>query len=204
MLKNIRLNNEGGNGMETIFGNSVTDGRFEWVTREKDISLLKYAIKLGYKAREAGNEPYASVLAGPQGEILVEGLNTCFTDNDPTAHGEMNLVRQAAAKFSPDFLWQCSIYVPGTPCPMCCCAIFYANIGRLVTATSIYDDGEYTAWNVPNLCLTPEEIWKKGNKDIVISGPYPELAEECKAKLIGFNPLDYAYYQKTLPSLIKK
>lgn len=50
----------------------------------------------------------------------------------------------------------------------------------------------------------PCEIWKKGNKDIVISGPYPELAEECKAKLIGFNPMDYPYYQKTLPSLIKK
>lgn len=188
----------------TVFGNTVTDERFSWVTKEKDIALLRHAIKLGYKAKELGNEPYASVLAGPNGEILEEGLNTCFTDNDPTAHGEMNLVRQAAAKYDPEFLWKCSIYVPGTPCPMCSCAIFFANIGRLVVATSIYDEGAYSKWNVPELRLTPQEIWKKGNKDIVISGPYPELAEECKAKLNGFNPLDYAYYQKTLSSLIKK
>lgn len=95
--------------MLTLFGNEITDGRFAWVTPEKDIELLKYAIKLGYKARELGNEPYASVLAGPQGEILAEGLNTCFTDNDPTAHGEMNLVRQSAAKYDPEFLWKCSL-----------------------------------------------------------------------------------------------
>lgn len=189
--------------LETVFGNTVTDGRFSWVTPERDKELLLHAIKLGYKARELGNEPYACLLAGPDGEILVEGLNTCFTDRDVSAHGEMNMVREATKKFDPDFLWKCSAYVPGTPCPMCCCAIFYANIGRLVTATSIYDSGEYVKWQIPELKLTPQEIWKKGNKDIVIDGPYPELAEECKAKLVGFNPLDYEYYQKVLPSIIK-
>lgn len=190
--------------LTTIFNNKVTDGRFSWVTKEKDIELLRYAIKLGYKAFESGNEPYASILAGPNGEILLEGLNSCFTDKDSTAHGEMNLIRQATQKYDPDFLWQCSIYVPGTPCPMCACAIFFANIGRLVTATTLNNSNTVSTWNIPTLTLTPKEIWIHGNKDIVISGPYPELSNECIAKLNGFNPLDHEFYQKSLPSLIKR
>lgn len=190
--------------LKTVFGKTVDDGRFAWVTKEKDIELLRRAINLGYKAVENGNEPYASVLAGPDGEVLIEGLNTCFTDHDVSAHGEMNIVRQATQKYDPDFLWKCSIYVPGSPCPMCACGIFYANIGRLVTAASIYSEGTYTTWHIPELKITPEEIFLKGNKDIVISGPYPELAEECRAKLKGFNPLDHRYYQKVLPYLTEK
>ena len=103
----------------TVHGNEVTDGRFSWVTPEKDIELLRKGIQAGFKALASGNEPYGCVLAGPSGELLLEGLNTCLTDHDPTAHGELNLCREAARKYDPEFLWRCSIYVPGGPCSMC-------------------------------------------------------------------------------------
>lgn len=138
----------------TVHGNEVTDGRFAWVTPEKDIELLRKGIQAGFKSLAYGNEPYGCVLAGPSGELLLEGLNTCLTEHDPLVHGEMNLCREAAQKYDPEFLWQCSIYVPGSPCSMCTCAIFYTNIGRIVHATSIYDKQDYTVMDLPYLgCL---------------------------------------------------
>lgn len=187
----------------SVFDTPITDGRFMWVTSEKDIEHLRHAIRLGYTARELGNEPYASILVGPEGEFLLEGLNSCITERDSTGHGEMNLVRQASQKYTPDFLWKCSIYVPGTPCPMCACAIFYSNIGRVVTAIQINDVDNHKEWSVPTLSLSLREIFQKGNKGIVLDGPYPELATECLKKLEGFDPMDFEFYQKSLDSLVK-
>ena len=48
----------------TVHGNEVTDGRFAWVTPEKDIELLRKGIQAGFKSLAYGNEPYGCVLAG--------------------------------------------------------------------------------------------------------------------------------------------
>ena len=124
--------------------------------------------------------------------------------HDPLAHGEMNLCREAAQKYDPEFLWQCSIYVPGSPCSMCTCAIFYTNIGRIVHATSIYDKQDYTVMDLPYLGLSPLEILRRGNKDIVIDGPYPELAEECMKKFEHFDPSGIEFYAKSAHHLMKR
>lgn len=42
----------------TVHGNEVTDGRFAWVTPEKDIELLRKGIQAGFKSLAYGNEPY--------------------------------------------------------------------------------------------------------------------------------------------------
>lgn len=86
----------------TVHGNEVTDGRFAWVTPEKDIELLRKGIQAGFKSLAYGNEPYGCVLAGPSGELLLEGLNTCLTEHDPLAHGEMNLCREAPKNTIPN------------------------------------------------------------------------------------------------------
>lgn len=83
----------------------------------------------------------------------------------------MNLCREAAQKYDPEFLWQCSIYVPGSPCSMCTRAI--STRISVVHATSIYDKQDYTVMDLPYLGLSPLEILRRGNKDIVIDGPIP-------------------------------
>lgn len=121
----------------TVHGNEVTDGRFAWVTPEKDIELLRKGIQAGFKSLAYGNEPvWAACWPGRRG-AAPRRAEHLLTDHDPTAHGELNLCREAAQKYDPEFLWRCSIYVPGSPCSMCTCAIFYTNIGRIVHATSI-------------------------------------------------------------------
>ena len=87
---------------------------------------------------------------------------------------------------------------------MCTCAIFYTNIGRIVHATSIYDKQDYTAMDLPSLRLSPLEILRKGNKDIVIDGPYPELAGECMKKFEHFDPSGIEFYAKSAHHLMNR
>ena len=75
---------------------------------------------------------------GPFGAIIVKdnkvvgrGHNRVGVNNDPTAHGEMTAIRDACANLGTFDLTGCEIYTTGYPCPMCMCAIFWANIDKV-------------------------------------------------------------------------
>jgi hypothetical protein len=53
--------------------------------------VVAQAIELAAPARENGNPPFGSLLAGPAGEILAEEPNTSITEGDITAHPELKL-----------------------------------------------------------------------------------------------------------------
>ena len=65
-------------------------------------------------------------------EIVTSGYNTTITTCDPTAHAEINCIRQAATSLKTEFLTDCEIYVTLEPCPMCAQAISNARIKKLV------------------------------------------------------------------------
>jgi tRNA(adenine34) deaminase len=52
--------------------------------------------------------------------------------HDPTAHAEMLVIREAAAKIGSDRLVGCDLYVTLEPCAMCAGAISLARLRRLV------------------------------------------------------------------------
>ena len=54
--------------------------------------------------------------------------------------------------------------------------------------------------DLPYLGLSPLEILRRGNKDIVIDGPYPELAEECMKKFERFDPSGIRVSRQKRPS----
>jgi tRNA(adenine34) deaminase len=56
--------------------------------------------------------------------------------NDPTAHAEMMVIREAAAKIGSERLVGCDIYVTLEPCAMCAGAISHARLRRLYYAAS--------------------------------------------------------------------
>ena len=75
---------------------------------------------------------------GPFGAIIVKdnkvvgrGHNRVVVNNDPTAHGEMTAIRDACTNLGTFDLTGCEIYTTGYPCPMCMCAIFWANIDKV-------------------------------------------------------------------------
>jgi tRNA(Arg) A34 adenosine deaminase TadA len=62
--------------------------------KDEDAGYLRRAIALATAARKAGDQPYGSVLVGPDGDVLAEDRNTVISERDITAHPELKLARQ--------------------------------------------------------------------------------------------------------------
>jgi len=63
--------------------------------------------------------------------IVASAGNRTRAINDPTAHAEMIVIREAAAKLSAERLGGADLYVTLEPCTMCAAAISFARIRRL-------------------------------------------------------------------------
>jgi len=71
--------------------------------------LLRAAIAVALRAREHCNHPFGALLAGPDGQVLLEAENTVLTGPDCTGHAETNLMRLASRRFAADFLSGCTL-----------------------------------------------------------------------------------------------
>lgn len=165
----------------TVHGKIINDGRFENFDEELDRELLRKAIQVGYKSAELGDEPFGSLIADSEGNVIAEGVCKVRTMKDPTRHGEVNAVHEALKGYTPEELWDCSIYVPGGPCAMCAGTIYWGNVGRIVYATNIEDKDnrdKIENENYKMLSIDFRKVLASGGKDIVIDGPYVDLEDE--------------------------
>ena len=101
-----------------------------------DLTFLRRAIDIADAAVTAGDDPYGSLLTGPQGTILIEDHNTVRRDKDITAHPELKLARWAARELDPDTAARTTMYTSCQPCGMCSGAIVRSGLGRVVYALS--------------------------------------------------------------------
>ena len=82
-------------------------------------------------AAAAGDVPIGAVLVDAAGDIIAAAGNRVERDHDPTAHAEMLVLREGAARLGLKRLADCDLYVTLEPCPMCAAAIGLARIRRL-------------------------------------------------------------------------
>lgn len=94
--------------------------------------FMGIALELSRQAAAQGNRPLGSLIVTGDGQIVAQGGNQVYSDVDPTAHGEMVVIRQGARRLNTVDLSGCTLYTAMEPCPMCCWAIIEANISRLV------------------------------------------------------------------------
>jgi len=93
--------------------------------------FMMLAIKEAEKGIRAGHGgPFGSVIV-KDGKIIAKGHNRVIANNDPTCHGEIDAIRRACKKLKTFDLSGCEIYTTGFPCPMCMCAILWANIEKV-------------------------------------------------------------------------
>ncbi len=86
------------------------------------------------KAREGGRRgevPVGAVLVKGD-RVLAEDHNRCISENDPTAHAEVLVLRKAGVILGNYRLKDTVMYVTTEPCPMCLSAMIHARISRLV------------------------------------------------------------------------
>lgn len=74
--------------------------------------------------------PIGAVLVA-QGAVIARAGNRTRELNDPTAHAEMLVIRQAAEALSAERLSDADLYVTLEPCTMCAAAISFARVRRL-------------------------------------------------------------------------
>ncbi|MFB9839329.1 nucleoside deaminase [Actinoallomurus acaciae] len=98
--------------------------------------LLRRAIALAAEARAAGDPPFGSLLAGPDGQVVAEERNTTVTGADISAHPELKLARWAARELDPATAAVTTMYTSCQPCQMCTGAIARSGLGRVVYALS--------------------------------------------------------------------
>ena len=103
---------------------------------DRDLHWLRYAFTLAERSTDGGDQPYGAVLVGPDGESLVEEMNTRATSGDATGHAELRAVSAASRRWPREFLVGCTLYSSAEPCPMCAGAIGWGGPGRVVFGLS--------------------------------------------------------------------
>lgn len=105
---------------------------------EKDPLFIRRAIELSLESVKRGGGPFGAVIT-KNGKIISESCNQVTVLNDPTAHAEINAIREAARKLNTFDLSGCNIYVSCEPCPMCLGAIYWARIEKVFFANTRFD-----------------------------------------------------------------
>lgn len=92
--------------------------------------------KLGINQGAGG--PFGCVIVKDH-EIIGRGHNEVIANQDPTCHGEMQAIRDAAMHLKSFDLSNCILYTTAEPCPMCLGAILWANIKTIYYGCDVHD-----------------------------------------------------------------
>lgn len=137
---------------------------------------MQFALALAHESANNGEVPVGAIVV-KNGEIIGRGSNAPISLHDPSAHAEIQAIRQAAAFLGNYRLVDCTLYVTLEPCAMCSGAIQHARIAKLVYGASDAKTG--ACGSVINLMA---EL-KLNHHCEVIGGV---LAAECGAVLTDF------------------
>ena len=130
---------------------------------------MALAIEASARALDAGNMPFGAVLVSPQGKLLAVAENNQVSERDCTGHAEMVLVREVARTQGSGSLTGGTVYASGEPCAMCCGAMFWAGVSKVVYAASQNDITR--ALGTPALPITSREVLAQATPAMVVEGP---------------------------------
>ncbi|WP_200411528.1 nucleoside deaminase [Virgibacillus salexigens] len=91
------------------------------------LEFMKMAVELAVNNVKTNNGgPFGAVVVR-DGKVIGEGCNQVTVINDPTAHAEVQAIRNACKHVNDFQLADCEIYTSCEPCPMCMGAIYWAR-----------------------------------------------------------------------------
>ena len=102
--------------------------------------FMARAFELRRTAVERGDQAFGAVIVR-DGRVVGEGVSAVLTAPDPTAHGEMQAIRDAARRLGTPQLTGCDLYTTFRPCPMCETAAYWAGVARVYHGEPITDAG---------------------------------------------------------------
>jgi len=122
----------------------------------------------GMSANDGG--PFGAVIVKDD-KIIAAAHNQVLKSKDPTAHAEVNVIREASRIMNRFDLSDCVLYTTCQPCPMCLGAIFWARIKTVYygatekdAANGGFDDHRfYEMMNGKNADVTLKQIDQQEN-----------------------------------------
>lgn len=97
--------------------------------------FMQQALKEAHKALDAGEVPIGAVIV-MQDKIIARGHNQVETLNDSTAHAEIIALTSAFNYLGAKYIPEAVLYVTIEPCTMCCGAMYWSKISKLVYGSS--------------------------------------------------------------------
>lgn len=97
---------------------------------------MALALDEARKAEAAGEVPIGAALVHTQTGAVITGGNRTITRSDPTAHAEIEVIREACRTEGAQRIPEYDLYVTLEPCAMCAGAISFARIRRVVFGAS--------------------------------------------------------------------
>ena len=137
---------------------------------------MREALNEAVKAEAAGEVPIGAVIV--LDDVLIgRGHNAPIGLNDPTAHAEIQALREAAQRIGNYRLVNATLYVTIEPCLMCMGALLHARVRQIIYGCA--DEKFGAAGSLYDLSRDP-----RLNHNIeIITGV---LEEECRALLQQF------------------
>lgn len=103
------------------------------------------AINQAKKAKKSGEVPVGSVIIDETGKVIASAYNQVISRHDPTAHAEINAIREACRLIKNYRLNEMILFVTLEPCLMCANAIAESRIKRVVYGASDYQEGTFNS-----------------------------------------------------------
>jgi len=100
------------------------------LTEEQKNRFMSLAIAQAWQGVKNGEGgPFgACIIETTTFKVVSQAHNTVLKDNDPSAHAEINAIRQACRKKNSYWLEDCVLFTTCEPCPMCLGAIYWSRI----------------------------------------------------------------------------
>jgi tRNA(adenine34) deaminase len=141
-----------------------------------DEQYIRNALDLARDGAKRNEVPIGAVVVR-DGTIIAAATNRTIRDQDPTAHAEVLVIREASSKLDRWRLDDCTLYVTLEPCAMCAGAMVLSRLKRVVFGA--WDEKAGMAGSVGDLLRHP----RLNHRPEVRAGV---LAEECAQLLEDF------------------
>lgn len=146
-----------------------------------DIFFMQQALKEALKAYNEEEVPIGAIVV-LNNKIIGRGYNQTEKLNDCTAHAEMIALTSAFGFLGSKYLPQATLYVTVEPCLMCCGALYWSKLAKIVFGAKDEKSGGLRFFKNSNGELSTEK-WPFHSKTQLVTGV---LEEECASLMKTF------------------
>jgi tRNA(Arg) A34 adenosine deaminase TadA len=139
----------------------------------EDKIFMEEAFQAARKAVANGSRPFGAVLV-KDGKVIAQFSNCEATTGDVTKHAETGLISAFSPKIDRATFAASTLYTSSEPCTMCCGAIRFAGIGRVVYGVTETQFLKVIGVPIGEHPLESKEVFARTAPQVKVLGPLME------------------------------